>query len=61
MDLLGFGSLVTTASTVGVASRKEGKAERPGASKEILLMLYEAQAERSRVMRISRIRTVMAQ
>jgi len=61
VDLLGFGSLVTTASTVGVASRKEGKAERPGASKEILLMLYEAQAERSRVMRISRIRTVMAQ
>ena len=61
MDLLGFGSLVTSVSTVGVGSRKEGKAERPGASKEILLMLYEAQAERSRVMRISRIRTVMAQ
>ena len=61
MDLLGFGSLVTTASTVGGGSRKEGKAERPSASKEILLMLYEAQAERSRVMRISRIRTVMAQ
>ena len=61
MYLLGFGSLVTTASTVGVGSRKEGKAERPGASKDILLMLYEAQAERSRVMRISRIRTVMAQ
>ena len=60
MDLLGFGSLVTTASTVGVASRKEGKAERPGVSKEILLMLYEAQAEKSGVMRISRIRTVTA-
>ena len=42
VDLLGFASLVTTASTVGVGSRKEGKAERPGASKEILLMLYEA-------------------
>ena len=39
MDLLGFGSLVTTASTVVVGFRKDGKAERPGASKEILLML----------------------
>ena len=58
MDLLGFGSLVTTASTVGVASRKEGKAERPGASKEVLLTLYEAQAKKSGVMRICRIRTV---
>ena len=60
MDLLGFASLVTTASTVGVGSRKEGKAERSGASKEILLMLYEAQAKKSGVMRISRIRTVTA-
>ena len=60
MDLLGFGSLVTTASTIGVGSRKEGKAERPSASKEILLMLYEAQAKKSGVMPISRIGTVTA-
>jgi len=60
VDLLGFGSQVTTASTFGVSSKKEGKAERPGASKEILLMLYEAQAKKSGVMRISRIRTVTA-
>jgi hypothetical protein len=59
VDLLGIGSLVMTASTIGVGSRKEGKAERPGASKEIL-MLHEAQAEKSGVMRISRIRTVTA-
>ena len=61
MDLLGFGSPVTAASTIGVGSREKGKAERPGALKEILLMLYEAQAEKSGVMHISRIRTVMAQ
>ena len=60
MDLLGFGSLVTAASTVGVGAKKEGKAERLSASKEILLILYEAQAEKSGVMRISRIRTVTA-
>ena len=41
-DLLGFGSPVTTASAVEVGSREEGKAERLSASKEILLMLYEA-------------------
>ena len=58
MDLLGFGSLVTAASTVGVDSRKKGKAERPGASKEILLMLYVAQAKKLGVMRISWIRTI---
>ena len=52
MDLLGFGSPVTAASTVGVGSREKGKAERPGASKEILLMLYETQAKKSGVMRI---------
>ena len=60
MSLLGFGSLVTTASTVGVGSRKEGKADGPGVSKEILLMLYEAQAKKSGVMCISRIKTVTA-
>ena len=60
MDLLGFGSLVTTASTVRVGSRKEGKAERSSVLKEILLMLYEAQAKKSGVMRISRIRTIAA-
>ena len=48
------------ASTVGVGARKEGKAERLSASKEILLILYEAQAEKSGVMRISRIKTVAA-
>ena len=59
-DLLGFGSLVTTASAVEVGSRKEGKTKRLSASKEALLMLCEAQAKKSEVMRISRIRTVAA-
>ena len=59
-DLLGFGSLVTTASAVEVGSRKEGKTKRLSTSKDALLMLCEAQAEKSGVMRISRIRTVAA-
>ena len=59
-NLLGFGSPVTVASTIEVGSRKEGKMKRPSASKEALLMLCEAQAKKSGVMRISRIRTVTA-
>ena len=59
-DLLGFGSPVTAVSAVEVGSRKEGKTKRLSASKEALLMLCEAQAEKSGVMRISRIRTVAA-
>ena len=59
-DLLGFGSPVTAASAVEVGSRKEGKTKRPSASKEALLMLCGAQAEKSGVMRISWIRTVAA-
>ena len=38
--MLGFEALVMTASAVGVGSRKEEKAKRPGASKEILLRCY---------------------
>ena len=60
MDLLGFEALVMTVLAVGVGSRKEEKAKRLSASKEALLMLCEAQAEKSGVMRISRIRTVAA-
>ena len=59
-DLLGFGSLVTAASAIEVGSRKEGKTKRLSASKEALLMLCGAQAEKSGVMRISWIRTVAA-
>jgi len=59
-DLLGFGSTVTAASAVEVGSRKEGKTKRLSALKEALLMLCEAQAKKSEVMRISRIRTVAA-
>ena len=59
-DLLGFEALVMAASAVGVGSRKEEKAKRPSASKEILLMLCEVQAKKSGVMCISRIRTVTA-
>ena len=59
-DLLGFGSPVMAVSAVEVGSRKEGKTKRLSALKEALLMLCEAQAEKSGVMRISRIRTVVA-
>ena len=59
-DLLGFGSLVTAASAVEVGSRKEGKTKRLSALKEALLMLCEAQAKKSGVMHISRIRAVAA-
>ena len=59
-DLLGFGSPVMAASAVGVGSRKKGKTKRLSASKEALLMLCEAQAKKSGVMHISRIRTVAA-
>ena len=59
-DFLGFGSLVTATSAVEVGSRKEGKTKRLSALKEALLMLCEAQAEKSGVMCISRIRTVAA-
>ena len=38
--MLGFEALVMTASVVGVGSRKEEKAKRPSASKEILLGCY---------------------
>ena len=60
-DLLGFGSSVMVASAIGIGSRKEGKIKRLSKSKEALLMLCEAQAKKSGVMRISRIRTVAAQ
>ena len=60
VDLLGFGSPVTAVSAVEVGSRQEGKTKRLSALKEALLMLCEAQAEKSGVMRISRIRTVVA-
>ena len=39
-NLLGFEALVITASAVGVGSRKEEKAKRSSASKEILLRCY---------------------
>ena len=38
--MLGFEALVMTTSAVGVGSRKEEKAKRPRASKEILLRYY---------------------
>ena len=60
VDLLGFGFPITAALAVEVGSRKEGKTKRLSASKEALLMLCEAQAKKSGVMRISRIRTVTA-
>ena len=58
--MLGFGSPVTATSAVEVGSRKEGKTKRLSALKEALLMLCEAQAKKSGVMHISRIRAVAA-
>ena len=38
--MLGFEALAIIASAVGVVSRKEEKAKRPSASKEVVLRCY---------------------